>query len=94
MSSTYMWYIRLLHARRYGPPDPVAERQIGRVVEDIESGKVTLVLLNVRQLGDIPEIRKAAEMNLTEIPAYRIQSYNEVLRFFVLPERSPSRPPG
>jgi len=86
-SSTYMWYIRYLHALKYGPPDPVAEAQVEKIAGAFDSGKATLALLNVRQLGQIPGIREAVERNLVEIPEYRIQSLNEVLRFYVRPER-------
>lgn len=86
-SSTFMWYIRYKHARWYGPPDPVVDAQIERMVDEIDSGKVKLALLHTRQLGDIPEIRQAVERNLRKLKEEPIQSYNETLEIFVHPER-------
>jgi hypothetical protein len=86
-SSTFMWYIRYMHARWYGPPDPVVDAQIERMVQQIDSGKVRLALLHTGQLGQIPEIRQAIERNLRKLKEQPIQSYNETLEIFVDPER-------
>jgi len=86
-SSTFMWYIRYMHSRRYGLPDPVVDEQIGKMVEQFDSGQVKLALLHTRQLGQIPEIRRAVERNLRKLREQPIQSYNEVLEIFVAPAR-------
>jgi hypothetical protein len=90
-SSTYMWYIRYMHAWKYAYTDPLLNAQIERMVNEIDSGRVTLALLNSRQLGQIPELRQAVEKNLRKYRPQPIQSYNEILEIFVRPDRMVSQ---
>ena len=66
-SSSLMWSLRYKNAKRSGRPDPTLDAFLKRMIDELGSGRVGIVLLRERQYGQMPEIRQAVEENFDRL---------------------------